>query len=112
MNLNLSNPADRRRSERILQRIPVRVAGNAQDGRRIDVGAAALVISPHGALLRIPAALAPGTSVDVTLLASGRSEEFRVVWMGVVREDGQFDAGIELQGPVEDFWAMSYAAEN
>ncbi len=105
MNPDLSSSSDRRRSERILHRISVRVEGSAPDGTVLNVGGAALVISPHGALLRVPAALEQGSSIAVTLLASGRCEPFRVVWTGGAREDGHFDAGIEMQTPTGDFWS-------
>jgi hypothetical protein len=94
---------EKRRSPRIMLRIPL----------RIEIGTSAcsahtVIVSRHGALVLSRLAGVEGTRLDVWNLESGEKARFRVVFDGGEELPGLHKLGIE---PVDDrpgFWGPEY----
>ncbi len=99
---------ERRRGERVLIRMPVKVYGIGKDGKHVNEDAEAVVISRNGALIRAVTPLKPGSSLEVRHGLSQETERFRVVWVGERAKEGRFDIGIELTETREEFWGIRF----
>jgi len=103
-----SQMRERRRSERVLIRVPIQVRGVAPDGSELKEEAEAVVVSRFGALLRTNKPLKKGSGLTVTNTFSREAEEFRVVWVSEKQPDGRWDVGVEAVHPREDFWGIRF----
>jgi PilZ domain len=99
---------ERRRGERILLHIPVHVAGTSKDGKRVNETGLVVVVSRNGAMLRAKSSLKQGSTVDVIQGSSEAALKFRVVWVSERAREGQFDVGVELTEPREEFWGIRF----
>ena len=100
--------SERRRGERLMIRIPVKVYALGKDGQHVNEAAETVVVSRHGALLRVSSALKHGTTLEVMNGFTQKIEKFRVVWVSEKPKDGRFDIGIELLSPQEEFWGVRF----
>lgn len=99
---------ERRRGERIFLRISVTLSGTSKEGKRINEGGQVAVVNRNGALIRTRTPLKPGSTVEVH---HGLSEEkliFKVVWVSERPREGQFDVGVELTAPRDEFWGIRF----
>ena len=100
--------AERRRGERVLIRIPVKIYAIGKDGQHVNEPCETIVVSRYGALLRVSMPLKRTSTVEVMNSFSQEVEKFRVVWVAEKPKDGKYDAGIELVTAREDFWGVSF----
>ena len=70
---------ERRRSSRVLIRIPIKVFSNDFNGEPLDTPAEAIAVSRTGALLRTPFQPALGSRIEVLNGISQETQEFRVI---------------------------------
>jgi hypothetical protein len=103
---------ERRRGERVLIRIPVKVHGPAKDHKQVTEDAETVAVSRIGALLRCRSAFKMGGQVDVTNGFTRKGEKFRVVWVSEQAKQGFYDVGIEFLTPHEEFWGISFPASS
>ena len=73
---------ERRRSSRVLIRIPVKIFSNGTLGQPLDTPAEAIAVSRCGALLRSPYSPALGSQIEVLNGLSQETREFRVIRIG------------------------------
>ena len=99
---------EKRRGERVLIRVPVRVQGVGHDDSEVVEPAETAVVSRFGALLRTPSLFKMGTALTVTNNFSHETEQFLVVWIAEEKSDGRWDTGIEAAHPREDFWGIRF----
>lgn len=99
---------ERRRGERVLIRVAIKIYGIGKDGKHVNEDAEAVVISRIGALVRAVTPLKPGSSLEVRHGLSQETERFRVVWVGERAKEGRFDMGIELIETREEFWGIRF----
>ncbi len=99
---------ERRRSERVLIRIPIKVMGTDPMGKEVNMDAEAVVVSRHGALIRINAELVPNNHIRITNAFTRKEETFRVVWIGERKAETGYDVGVELLNPSDVFWGISF----
>ncbi len=99
---------NRRRSERVFIRIPIEIKAVGADGKPVSESAEAVVVSRHGALIRVATALKPATQLVITHGFSRDAEKFRIVWVSERRADGRWDAGVEALQPQENFWGIRF----
>ena len=111
MSTTPSQDRERRSSERVLIRIPVKVYGVRTNGRHVNEAAHAIVVSRFGALLRVSSQLDPEITVDVLNGFSQEVEKFRVVWVSELPKEDQYDVGIEIVNPRDDFWGIRFPPE-
>lgn len=96
---------NRRRSRRIVARIPLAV-------QPVDppVDAVTAVINLHGALILAPMPYPIGTTLAVTNRETGAVTRGRVVWVAE-EAPGVNKVGVEFEAAVADFWGASYSPE-
>lgn len=97
---------ERRRSRRILIRIPVRILGAAHD-EPLGTPAEAIAISQTGALLRAAFSPALGSRIEVLNVRSQEIREFRVIRVNRSAADASFELGVEILHPARNFWGVS-----
>jgi hypothetical protein len=102
---------ERRRSSRVLIRIPVKVHSNETDGEPRDASAEAISVSRTGALLRLPFLPELGSRIEVLHGLSLEVREFRVISLRSQKEHGHFELGVEILHPARNFWGISFPDE-
>jgi hypothetical protein len=97
----------RRRSERVVLRIPVRLSAMMPDGKRINIEAHTLVVNAHGGLLNVGMEMAAGQRV---LLSNSKTEHANTgkVLRAERAEDGRFSVAFEFEFPSPNFWPVSF----
>lgn len=103
--------SERRRSERVLLRVPVRIYGKSKEGRRLEEDAEAVIVSRHGALLRSTSAFQTGTTVDLLNKFSQKQMPFRVIWCSDLAASGRWDVGVESDNAAGDFWGIHFPGQ-
>jgi len=101
----------RRRSQRILMQIRVRVQGKDVSGGSIDERTETLAIGAHGALILLQARVASGAQVMLKQEHTGEEQECRVRYLGRVCE-GKTEIGLEFSSPRADFWRVHFPPED
>jgi len=105
--LNTLEERNRRRSERVVLRVPVGLSAIMPEGKRINIEAHTLVVNAHGGLLDVGMELVRGQKIRLSnekteIVASGR----------VVRveasELGRFSVAFEFESPSPHFWPVSF----
>jgi len=102
---------ERRRSSRVLIRIPVKMFSNGDFGQPLDTPAEAIAVSRYGALIRAPYSPALGSRIEVLNGLSQETQEFRVIRISDAKEDGQFELGLETLYPARNFWGIQFPDE-
>ena len=102
---------ERRRSERVLLRVPVKIYGKLKDGRRLEEDAEAVIVSRHGALLRSTLAFQTGATIDLLNKFSQKQVSFRVIWCCEIPASGRWDVGVESGTVAGDFWGIHFPGE-
>jgi len=99
---------NRRRSQRVLMKVPVRVAGKAGSGSFFEEEATQTVaISPHGALILVAAPVYRGQRLTLTNVQTRAALDCVVVHVdsSVV---GQTQVGVEFMLPNLTFWRVAF----
>jgi hypothetical protein len=97
---------ERRRSQRILLRVPVRVYGHI-DSDPIYEETTTDTVSAHGALLNFSRLLPIGTKLILTNLTTDEDLPCRVVFQGTTKE-GQPQIAVEFLEPSPRFWRVNF----
>jgi hypothetical protein len=99
---------ERRRSSRVMARVPVSVRLKDAPGQRLDAATEATSVSRSGALLCIPFSPVLGSRIEVEHGVSRESREFRVVRVSAQNPDGLFELGLEILHPNRNFWGIPF----
>ena len=105
------HPSPRRRSQRVLMQVGVRIRGTDSQGKTFEEEASTLAINAHGALVQLQARLTSGCSV---LMRNGRTQEEQechVVFLGPVRS-GKAEIGLEFKEACPTFWRVAFPPED
>lgn len=98
-------PETRRRSPRILARIPILIVSEGP-----VYNAHTAVVNRHGALILSPVEYPAEAIVEVQNLNTGESAQARIVWCGGLDHPGTYKLGMELVADLPEFWAVDYEA--
>jgi hypothetical protein len=100
--------ANRRRSERLLLTIPIRVEGVDVKGQPFGENTRTLVINRHGARIQLKHPVAPGTTLKITTLLGHREANFRVIGptQPVSAEGGEW--GVECLDEKGNIWGIGF----
>jgi hypothetical protein len=101
----------RRRSQRVLMQVPVRIRGNDVQGKPFEEEASTLAINAHGALVQVQARLTSGGKVLVQHKQTQEEEECSVVFLGPVRI-GKAEIGLEFSKACPTFWRVAFPPED
>jgi hypothetical protein len=97
----------RRRSLRMVMRVPLYVSPTNAPATAEWEPVETLVISRHGGMIRSRQQFPVGTTLDIRMRNKQRFTRGRVVWTGVGARELAFEVGFEiLEGP--GFWEIEF----
>jgi hypothetical protein len=105
------HPGPRRRSQRVLMQVSVRVRGSDAQGQSFEEEAITLAINAHGALVQLQARLTSGGKVLMQHKQTLEEQECQVVFLGPVRA-GRAEIGLEFSSPRPTFWRVAFPPED
>jgi hypothetical protein len=105
------NPGARRRSQRVLMQVPVRIRGTDAQGKTIEEETETLAINAHGALVLLLARFTSGSKVLLQHKRTQEEQECHVVFLGPVRS-GKAEIGLEFSSPHPTFWRVAFPPED
>ena len=103
----MPSPENRRRSERVVLRIPVHVVAEDEDRKQIQEKAETQVVNAHGGLLQMSQHIHVGQSFLLNNPQSGAEMSCRVVR---IEEDGMdlYRIAFEFDRPAPNFWPVVF----
>ena len=101
----------RRRSQRVLMQVPVRIRGKSAQGAEFDEHTETLAINAHGALILLNARLTSGAVVLMKHNKTEEEQECHVAFLGPVR-GGKAEIGLEFTAPRPTFWRVAFPPED
>jgi hypothetical protein len=105
-----TNAATRRRSDRILGPVRIRVIGNNASGVSFAEETETISFNQHGARISLTHALLPDDVVLIKNLGNGIEEEFRVVGGFQQVFGGRQEWGVEALNSASEIWGIEFAA--
>ncbi|HEY2548091.1 MAG TPA: PilZ domain-containing protein [Candidatus Acidoferrum sp.] len=106
-----ASPSVRRRSQRVLMQVPVRIHGKDSQGNAFDEETETLAINAHGALILVNARLTSGCVVMMQHKRTQEEQECHVVFLGPVRA-GRAEIGLEFSEARPGFWRVAFPPED
>jgi hypothetical protein len=106
--LNESFGISSRKSERVLLRIPIRVAGNDNRGNAFDETTYTLVVNRSGALIVVEHLLQPGAVLKITNIKSQICSSFVVVMRAAGSLSGTPEWGVKCLEPEMEIWGVHF----
>lgn len=104
-------PKERRRSDRLLLRVPIKIFGKTKDGRQTQEEAEVVIVSRHGALVRSASPFEKGTTIELLNKYARKQAPFRVIWCSDHPVSDRWDVGVETAVHAEDFWGVQFPTE-
>lgn len=101
----------RRRSQRVLMQVSIRVRGKDAQGKDFEEMTETLAINAHGALVLLSARMISGTVVHVKHNKTEEEQECHVAFLGPVRS-GRAEIGLEFTTPSPNFWRVAFPPED
>jgi hypothetical protein len=105
------HPGPRRRSQRVLMQVPVRLCGIDAQGRKFEEETATLAINAHGALVLMQARVISGGKVQLQHNLTKEEQECHVAFLGPVRS-GKSEVGLEFSDARPSFWRVAFPPED
>jgi hypothetical protein len=99
--------ANRRRSQRVLMKIPVRVSGQTGPGSLFEEETHTLAISAHGALIAVSKQVSKGQRLSLSNVQTRATLECVIAHIGR-REGEQIQVGVEFTLPNPIFWHVAF----
>jgi hypothetical protein len=106
-----SNPANRRRSERVMLRMRLTVIAEDTERKRQQVEALTQVVNAHGGLMKIQMELHVGQSMLLVNPQNKVEQRCRVVRVDDTAE-GDFAVAFEFDTPNPKFWPVVFPPED
>ena len=97
----------RRRTQRVLVQVPVRVSGQNRVGSRFQEETQTLVINANGALILLSASLNQGQTVSLVNMAAQETAECVVAYLGQ-RQGQRLEVGVGFLLPNPKFWRVAF----
>ena len=104
-------PTPRRRSQRVLMQVAVRVSGKDAQGSPFEEETDTLAINAHGALILIGARVTSGSLIKMQHKGTKEEQECHVAFLGPVRA-GKSEVGLEFSAPRPSFWRVAFPPED
>jgi PilZ domain len=105
------NPGPRRRSQRVLMQVSVKIRGNDTEGRKFEEETATLAINAHGALVLLQARITSGSRIHLQHNGTKEEQECHVAFLGPVRS-GKAEVGLEFSEARPGFWRVAFPPED
>jgi len=101
----------RRRSQRVLMQVSVRLRGTDSQGKNFEEETATLAINAHGALVLLQARVTSGSKVHLLHGGTKEEQECHVAFLGPVRS-GKAEVGLEFSEARPGFWRVAFPPED
>ncbi|HYL84918.1 MAG TPA: hypothetical protein VE263_11835 [Candidatus Angelobacter sp.] len=101
----------RRRSQRVLMQVGIRIRGKDAQGNDFEESTETLAINAHGALVLLHARLTSGSVVHMKHNKTEEEQECHVAFLGPVRS-GKAEIGLEFSAPRPTFWRVAFPPED
>jgi len=101
----------RRRSQRVLMQVGIRVRGKDAQGKDFEEMTETLAINAHGALVLLSARVISGAVIHMKHNKTGEEQECHVAFLGPVRS-GRAEIGVEFSAPSPNFWRVAFPPED
>ena len=105
------NTGARRRSQRVLMQVGVRIRGKDALGKDFEEYTETLAINAHGALVLLTARVTSGSQVHMRHNKTEEEQECHVAFLGPVRS-GRAEIGLEFSTPHPTFWRVAFPPED
>ena len=105
------NTGAKRRSQRVLMQVAVRIRGTDAQGRSVDEETETLAINAHGALVMLQSRFTSGSKLLLQHKKTQEQQECHVVFLGPVRA-GKAEIGLEFTSPHPTFWRVAFPPED
>jgi hypothetical protein len=105
------NSTVRRRSQRVLMQVAVRVRGKDAQGNSFEEETETLAINAHGALILVNARVTSGSTMLMQHKRTQEEQECHVVFLGPVRA-GKAEIGLEFSEARPTFWRVAFPPED
>jgi hypothetical protein len=106
-----TNTGARRRSQRVLMQVGVRIRGKDAQGKDFEEATETLAINAHGALVLLTARVTSGSVVQMKHNRTEEEQECHVAFLGPVRS-GKAEIGLEFSQPRPTFWRVAFPPED
>jgi len=100
----------KRRSDRLMFMVPLRVQGLTENGEPFECGGQAVTVNRYGAHIRLDRPVAVAHKIHLTNLENNARGEFRVVDVLESPSQGETDFGVEALGDPSAFWGIDFPA--
>lgn len=104
---NLMEERNRRRSARVVLRVPLRLSAMMPGGKRISIEAQTLVVNAHGGLLDVGTEMVRGQQIRLSNLKMENVTTGRVIRVEA-SEKGRFSIAFEFESPAPHFWPVTF----
>lgn len=101
----------RRRSQRVLMQVGIRVRGKDAQGKDFEEMTETLAVNAHGALILLNARVISGAIIHVKHNKTEEEQECHVAFLGPVRS-GRAEVGVEFTSPHATFWRVAFPPED
>jgi hypothetical protein len=101
----------RRRSQRVLMQVAVRIRGTDAQAKPVDEETETLAINAHGALVLLGARFTSGAKLNLQHKRTQEDQECQVAFLGPVRA-GKAEIGLEFTSPNPNFWRVAFPPED
>ena len=101
----------RRRSQRVLMQVGIRVRGKDAQGEDFEEMTETLAINAHGALVLLNARVISGAVIHMRHNKTEEEQECHVAFLGPVRS-GRAEIGVEFTSPHPTFWRVAFPPED
>jgi hypothetical protein len=101
------NPANRRRSERVMLQVPVVVQARTRDGKEVREETQTVAVNAHGGLLRLHMEIKAGQPIVLINERSKMQHGCRVVRVET-SETGYSAVAFEFDQPAPQFWPIVF----
>jgi hypothetical protein len=105
------HPGPRRRSQRVLMQVPVKLRGSDAQGASFEEETETLAINAHGALVLLQARVTSGAKIQLKHTRTSEEQECHVVFLGPVRGN-KAEIGLEFSAPRPQFWRVAFPPED
>jgi PilZ domain-containing protein len=98
---------NRRRTQRVVMRVPVRISGQNAVGSQFEEETHTLSVNANGALVVLSASIKKGQVIHLLNVAMGDKAECVVAHLGP-RQGDQLEVGIAFRLPNPNFWRVAF----
>jgi hypothetical protein len=106
-----TNTGARRRSQRVLMQVAVRLSGTDVQGQPFTEETETLAINAHGALVLMASRVLSGGKLLMHHRRTQEEEECHVVFLGPLR-NGKAEVGLEFLTSRPTFWRVAFPPED